>query len=54
MEVNLNCYDALALDLDGTIYVGDEIIEGAQETIYKLRSMGKNYCLFLIHQHKVE
>ncbi|WP_400195375.1 HAD-IIA family hydrolase [Lysinibacillus telephonicus] len=41
MEVNLNCYDVLALDLDGTIYVGDEIIEGAQETIYKLRSMGK-------------
>lgn len=33
-------HDALLLDLDGTVYLGDELLPGAAETIERLRSAG--------------
>ena len=33
-------YDALLFDLDGVIYRGDEVVEGAPETIEAVRSAG--------------
>src|SRR5215212_4756034 len=34
-------YDAYVFDLDGTIYLGDELLPGAAETIAALRLAGK-------------
>jgi len=34
-------YDAYLFDLDGTIYLGDDVLPGAQETIRTLREAGK-------------
>lgn len=39
-------YDALLFDLDGVIYRGDEVVEGAPETIEAVRSAGAS-VLFL-------
>jgi phosphoglycolate/pyridoxal phosphate phosphatase family enzyme len=39
-------FDAFFLDLDGVVYVGDEALPGAAETIAKLRTDGKR-VLFL-------
>ena len=33
-------------DLDGTIYLGDEEIEGSYAAVQKLRDMGKQVCVF--------
>ena len=33
-------------DLDGTIYLGDEEIEGSYAAVQKLRDMGKKVCVF--------
>ena len=40
---NINLY---IFDLDGTIYIGNKEIEGAFDTIRKLRAMGKQICFF--------
>ncbi len=37
----INKYDAFIFDLDGTIYRGSSIIENADKTINKLKSLGK-------------
>ena len=34
-------YDAYIFDLDGTIYLGDEVLPGAAETIAALRGAGR-------------
>jgi len=34
-------YDAYFFDLDGTIFLGDELLPGAQETVLALRASGK-------------
>jgi NagD protein len=36
----LGLYDGYALDLDGTVYLGDELLPGAAETISGLRAAG--------------
>lgn len=33
-------YEGYIFDLDGTIYLGDELIPGARETLERLRSEG--------------
>ncbi|HCA46779.1 MAG TPA: HAD family hydrolase, partial [Armatimonadetes bacterium] len=33
-------YDGYLFDLDGTIYLGDELIPGADRTVAKLRERG--------------
>lgn len=40
---NINLY---IFDLDGTIYIGNKEINGAFDTIKKLRTMGKKVCFF--------
>ena len=40
---NINLY---IFDLDGTIYIGNKEIDGAFDTIKKLRTMGKKVCFF--------
>ncbi|WP_425059613.1 hypothetical protein SCACP_02050 [Sporomusa carbonis] len=34
-------YDVFLLDLDGVIYVGNEILPGSSEAVSRLRKMGK-------------
>ena len=34
-------YDAYVFDLDGTIYLGDELLPGARRLIERLRAEGK-------------
>ena len=38
--MTLPLFDAYAFDLDGTIYLGDELLPGAAETIADLRASG--------------
>jgi ribonucleotide monophosphatase NagD (HAD superfamily) len=33
-------YAACLFDLDGTLYLGDELLPGAQETVHALRELG--------------
>lgn len=40
MNLPMN-YDAYCFDLDGTIYIGSELLPGVKETIYELRKHGK-------------
>ncbi len=37
----LSAYDQLILDLDGCVYVGDEVVAGVPEAIHALRAAGK-------------
>lgn len=39
--VNIHDFDAFCFDLDGTIYVGDELLPGVKETIDRLRRTNK-------------
>lgn len=39
--IELHDYDAYCFDLDGTIYIEDELLPGAKETIEHLRNKGK-------------
>lgn len=39
--VNINDFDAFCFDLDGTIYVGDELLPGVKKTIDGLRKQNK-------------
>ncbi len=40
MGVPVPMYDAYAFDLDGTLYLGDEVLPGAVETVAALRERG--------------
>lgn len=40
-NIGLNDFDAVLFDLDGTIYYGNDIIDGAKETIEFLKNNGK-------------
>ncbi|NLV91631.1 MAG: HAD-IIA family hydrolase [Firmicutes bacterium] len=37
----MQLFDGYIFDLDGTVYLGDELIPGARETILRLRELGK-------------
>ena len=39
-------------DLDGTVYLGDTVIEGAIETLKKLTAMGKKVCFLTNNSSK--
>ncbi len=39
--VNIHDFDAFCFDLDGTIYVGNELLPGAKKTIDFIRSQNK-------------
>lgn len=41
--MNLNNYRCFLLDMDGTIFLGDQLIPGAGEFIATLESLGKEY-----------
>lgn len=41
MKTPQHLYDAYIFDLDGTVYLGDELLSGAGETIGRLRQLGK-------------
>jgi len=36
----MRAYDGYVFDLDGTLYLGDRLIEGAQDTVSRLRARG--------------
>ena len=40
-EVPNRLYEGYIFDLDGTIYLGDELLPGAKRLILKLRDLGK-------------
>ena len=40
------------LDMDGTIYLGDELIDGAKEFLRGLRSKGKRYIFLTNNSSK--
>lgn len=40
------CYDGYLFDLDGTVYLGDELLPGAYELITRIRELGRQ-TLFL-------
>lgn len=42
----LNSIDLFVLDLDGTIYLGDTLIDGAKEFLNAIRAAGKQYLYF--------
>jgi len=37
-----NDYDSFLIDLDGTVYRGETVVENATETVHRLRSAGKH------------
>ncbi|MBM7714081.1 HAD-IIA family hydrolase [Siminovitchia sp. FSL H7-0308] len=39
--VNIDHYDAFCFDLDGTIFLGDEILPGAKDSVDFIRAQGK-------------
>jgi len=41
LKIPAQLYDAYIFDLDGTVYLGDELVPGAAETIKALRRAGK-------------
>lgn len=43
---NIKDVELFVFDLDGTVYIGDEEIEGSFAAINELRSMGKRICFF--------
>lgn len=43
-EDKLNELDALLLDMDGVLYVGDSIVEGSKKAIQSLREKNKKLC----------
>ena len=43
---NIKDVELFVFDLDGTVYIGDEEIEGSFEAINALRKMGKRICFF--------
>ena len=40
------------LDMDGTIYLGDELIDGAKEFLLKVREAGKRYVFLTNNSSK--
>ena len=46
---DLKCF---ILDMDGTIYLGNEIIDGAIEFINTIKSMGKEYIFLTNNSSK--
>ena len=46
MKKNLQDIKLFIFDLDGTIYIGDNEIEGSFDAIRKLKQMGKKICFF--------
>ncbi len=40
------------LDMDGTIYLGDELIEGSEDFLKKLKDQGKRYIFFTNNSSK--
>ncbi len=43
---NIKDVELFVFDLDGTVYIGDEEIEGSFEAINTLRKLGKRVCFF--------
>ena len=43
---NIKDVELFVFDLDGTVYIGDEEIEGSFDAINTLRKMGKRICFF--------
>lgn len=43
---NIKDVELFVFDLDGTVYIGDNEIDGSFEAINKLRAMGKCICFF--------
>ncbi|MDE5602106.1 MAG: HAD-IIA family hydrolase [Clostridia bacterium] len=43
---NIKDVELFVFDLDGTVYIGDEEIDGSFEAINQLRKMGKRICFF--------
>lgn len=46
MAKNIKEVELFLFDLDGTVYIGDQEIEGSFAAVNKLRSMGKRICFF--------
>lgn len=44
--MNIASYEAYCFDLDGTVFIGDQLLPGVQETLMELRVRGKK-VLFL-------
>jgi glycerol 3-phosphatase-2 len=40
----LHPYDHVLLDLDGCVWIGDQLVPGSQEALAELRSAGKTVC----------
>ena len=49
---NLKKVKVFLLDMDGTIYLGDELIEGATDFLQKLKEEGKRYIFFTNNSSK--
>ena len=49
---NLKKVKVFLLDMDGTIYLGDELIEGATDFLKKLKAQGKRYIFFTNNSSK--
>ena len=49
---NLKEKSVYLLDMDGTIYLGDELIDGAKEFLAKLREKGKRYIFLTNNSSK--
>lgn len=43
---NIRDVELFVFDLDGTVYIGDEEIDGSFEAVNKLRQLGKRICFF--------
>lgn len=43
-DTRLKDIELFLLDMDGTVYVGDKLIEGAKEKIEEIRARGKKIC----------
>lgn len=50
--INIRDYDAFCFDLDGTIYIGNELLPGIKETLQRLRNHNKQ-ILFITNSPTV-
>lgn len=46
MAKNIREVELFLFDLDGTVYIGDNEIEGSFAAVNRLREMGKRICFF--------
>lgn len=52
-EDTLKDVGLFVLDMDGTVYLGNQLIPGSRDFIHKLEAMGRDYIFFTNNASRV-